>query len=193
MRVYQKSLAEHIKSTRCSGCKYCDPKAIENAESYFRNALPPVEGSDPALEFETSDIFIKEYFRRLREDVLEPLPVVFGNPEDFCTPNIQAMLRRRVFITANGRLGLGPRRMRAGDRIAIISGGSMPFVVRDLSPVTFVRSPDGNANVFHRRYNLIGPSYVHGLMKGEGVPMDIILEGSEVKSYNYKWSIIDLV
>ncbi|PMD37540.1 HET-domain-containing protein [Hyaloscypha variabilis F] len=58
---------------------------------------------------------------------------------------------RKMFKTKNGYIGLGPREMRAGDRIALFSGGSMPLVMRT----------KGTA------LELIGDCYVHGIMYSE--------------------------
>jgi hypothetical protein len=48
-------------------------------------------------------------------------------------------------------MGVGPRCSRTGDRIALIAGLKLPFVIREAGD----------------RYNLIGPAYIHGIMKGE--------------------------
>lgn len=37
---------------------------------------------------------------------------------------------RRVFVTRDGRLGLGPQAMRPGDKIIVLFGGQLPYVVR---------------------------------------------------------------
>ena len=39
---------------------------------------------------------------------------------------------RRAFRTAGGRVGIGPRAMRAGDEVVALFGGRMPFVVRHM-------------------------------------------------------------
>ncbi|KAE9375079.1 hypothetical protein N431DRAFT_465288 [Stipitochalara longipes BDJ] len=38
---------------------------------------------------------------------------------------------RRLFITANGFLGIGPAEIEVGDRVSILFGGNVPFIVRD--------------------------------------------------------------
>ena len=58
---------------------------------------------------------------------------------------------RRLVRTAKGYLGLVPREARTGDMIAILKGGRVPFVLR---------SRGGS-------WQLIGASYVHGVMHGE--------------------------
>lgn len=58
---------------------------------------------------------------------------------------------RRIARTGKGYIGLTPRYTQSGDWIAIFKGGKMPLVIR----------PGG------RNWQLIGESYVHGIMKGE--------------------------
>ncbi|KAL1607978.1 Folylpolyglutamate synthetase [Paraconiothyrium brasiliense] len=60
---------------------------------------------------------------------------------------------RRFFVTQTGYLGLGPDSVEAGDEVYIISGASIPFVLR----------PTGGS----RSYKIIGETYVHGIMDGE--------------------------
>ncbi|CAN9387865.1 unnamed protein product [Alternaria alternata] len=71
---------------------------------------------------------------------------------------------RRFFITAAGRLGLGPRCMQPEDIVVILRGGDMPFILREKA--------DG--------YWFIGAAYVHGIMHGEAVESDRSRGGSEV-------------
>ena len=61
---------------------------------------------------------------------------------------------RKFFTTENGRVGLGPQKMEAGDVVCILKCVRVPFVLRkhELEPQT---------------YYLIGEAYVHGLMRGE--------------------------
>lgn len=48
-------------------------------------------------------------------------------------------------------MGVGPRHYTPGDRIALIAGEELPFIVREAGD----------------KYNLIGPAYIHGVMRGE--------------------------
>ena len=61
---------------------------------------------------------------------------------------------RRLFLTSDGWVGLGPGSMMSGDKIVILFGCRIPFVLRP-------SSQDEN------RYILLGDAYVHGLMDGE--------------------------
>lgn len=59
----------------------------------------------------------------------------------------------RFVVTKRGYIGVVPGLSRAGDVIAIMKGGRVPFVVRGSE----------------ERWRLIGECYVHGIMKGEGL------------------------
>jgi hypothetical protein len=61
---------------------------------------------------------------------------------------------RYVFQTSNRYLGLGPPLMQEGDLICILSGCSVPFILR----------------VEGSHYLLVGPCFVMGIMDGEAVP-----------------------
>lgn len=60
---------------------------------------------------------------------------------------------RKFFTTKKGAVGLGPRSMRPGDLVCILSGGRVPFVAR----------------AERCGFRLVGESYVHGLMEGQAV------------------------
>jgi hypothetical protein len=60
---------------------------------------------------------------------------------------------KRVVRTRTGYLALVPRAVQMGDKIAVLKGGPMPFLLR----------PSGAG------FSLIGDCYVHGIMKGEAV------------------------
>lgn len=60
---------------------------------------------------------------------------------------------RKFFTTKKGTIGLGPRSMRPGDLVCILSGCRVPFILRAEGP----------------NFRLVGESYVHGLMEGQAV------------------------
>ncbi|KAJ3529386.1 hypothetical protein NM208_g9784 [Fusarium decemcellulare] len=63
------------------------------------------------------------------------------------------LFRRSAFSTMNGWIGLGPDDMKEGDVVAILSGGDVPFVLRQCQ--------------CKNHYWLIGECYVEGIMYGE--------------------------
>jgi Heterokaryon incompatibility protein (HET) len=77
-------------------------------------------------------------------------------------------LRRRLFLTKRGYLGLGRTDTSVGDKVVLLVGGSTPFIVR--------RTPDAVVRgeiPADALYALIGDCYVHGLMDGEGMELGI--------------------
>jgi hypothetical protein len=62
------------------------------------------------------------------------------------------VLNRRMFITQNGLLGLGPRVLATDDVVCFIYGCGVPLVLR----------PTQDA-----QYRLVGEAYVHSIMDGQ--------------------------
>ena len=65
---------------------------------------------------------------------------------------------RSFFSTSNGKVGIGPDRMRQGDRICIFDGCVTPFVIRQKPGSTEL-------------YEFLGEAYVDGVMYGEALEM----------------------
>ncbi|KAJ4354369.1 uncharacterized protein N0V89_006104 [Didymosphaeria variabile] len=65
---------------------------------------------------------------------------------------------RRPFITRGGYLGLGPKDMRKGDIVVVVSGAEVPLILREV--------PEGG-------YKLVGEAYVDGVMDGEVLDMGL--------------------
>ncbi|PKS11273.1 hypothetical protein jhhlp_003035 [Lomentospora prolificans] len=59
---------------------------------------------------------------------------------------------RSFYVTESGYFGVGPRSTRVGDTVVLLSGGRMPFVIRE--------GEDGNSRI-------VGETYLHGVMDGE--------------------------
>ncbi len=69
---------------------------------------------------------------------------------------VWAMTRgNMLFSTKEERLGSASRTLNVGDEIALIQGVKSPMVLRP------VETPSG------KRYQVVGPAYVHGVMNGE--------------------------
>ncbi|KAK8118392.1 uncharacterized protein PG998_003018 [Apiospora kogelbergensis] len=60
---------------------------------------------------------------------------------------------RRFFVTDKGRIGIGPEPMAEGDRVVVLFGSRVPFVLRDVG----------------LRFKLVGECYVAGLMEGQAI------------------------
>jgi hypothetical protein len=61
---------------------------------------------------------------------------------------------RRMFVTRNGRMGMGPQSLEEGDEIWVLDGANVPFVLKRLNEETF---------------QLVGEVFVFGAMHGEAV------------------------
>jgi hypothetical protein len=70
----------------------------------------------------------------------------------------------RFVVTKNGYIGVVPNMTEVGDVIAILKGGSVPFVLK--------RSEKRDG-----AFRLVGECYVHCLMNGEGLSLPGIREG----------------
>jgi hypothetical protein len=57
------------------------------------------------------------------------------------------------FITEKGYVGVGPRCIKAGDKVCVLFGGPTPYVIRPASTTN--------------EYLYLGPAYLHGIMDGE--------------------------
>jgi hypothetical protein len=67
----------------------------------------------------------------------------------------QLIVMRRLFITREKKyLGLGSESLQIGDEVWVLQRANTPVVLRKL--------PNGH-------YMVVGPAYVHGIMKGEAV------------------------
>jgi hypothetical protein len=85
---------------------------------------------------------------KLNNDCGTPIPVD-------ARPYIEAVLLhedRRIFITVNGYVGLGPDWIEPDDKVVAFYGFNAPYVVRPASNSTFT---------------VVGEVYVHGIMDGE--------------------------
>lgn len=65
--------------------------------------------------------------------------------------------RRRFFMTDLGKMGIGDEDIKVGDMVSVLLGGLMPFILR----------PAGGGEGGVAFYQLVGQTYVHGIMDGE--------------------------
>lgn len=76
-----------------------------------------------------------------------------------------ATLGRRFVTTAKGYIGLATRESRAGDVVAILGGGAVPFILRPMPSVPAAQAVLGLTDGLF--FQVIGDAYVHGIMDGE--------------------------
>ncbi|KAF4631965.1 hypothetical protein G7Y89_g6164 [Cudoniella acicularis] len=88
---------------------------------------------------------------------------------------------RRLFISDNGFVGLGPAHLEVGDGLFVLSGANMPFILRG-------EGGEGSGGVGSSHvYRLIGEAFVEGIMGGEAVEAakkGRVIEGPVVTGVN---------
>ena len=88
----------------------------------------------------------------------------------------QATHMRRFIISNNGYMGLVPIDTQPGDKICILYGGRVPFILRETYEQVEVNG------IIHNCHILLGDSYIHGLMKGEATEM---VQKQEIKEQGF--------
>jgi hypothetical protein len=78
-------------------------------------------------------------------------PYSVSSGESFFKP-LNVATTRRLARTRDGRLALVPQDAMVGDKVAVCQGGKLPFILRSMVKHT---------------WELVGCSYVHGIMYGE--------------------------
>jgi hypothetical protein len=73
----------------------------------------------------------------------------------------EAHTKRRLFITEKGYVGIGPQTSLPGDVTALLHGGYTPFILRWVEDENITKKSELPT------FNLVGESYVHGLMDRE--------------------------
>jgi hypothetical protein len=72
---------------------------------------------------------------------------------------------RSFFITQQGYMGVGPRKLEVNDEVWVLFGSRVSFALRKLQDVAESEIRDKS----DKRYLSIGECYVHGIMKGEAL------------------------
>lgn len=75
--------------------------------------------------------------------------------------------RRKLAITEKGYIVLAPPETERGDLVCVLYGGQMPFILR--------------SGIRSEQYELIGETYVHGIMDGEALREGIKAKYFEVR------------
>jgi hypothetical protein len=108
----------------------------------------------PGSEITPTVAEIEEWSRRLRSD---PAAATYLKNEArlFEEAVSGPWSHRYLFRTQQRHIGLGPDSLQPGDCVWVLSGGRLPFILRQI---------DANDE---SRYELVGEAYVHGVMYGE--------------------------
>ncbi|KAJ9609429.1 hypothetical protein H2200_005756 [Cladophialophora chaetospira] len=120
---------------------------------------------------------------RLSQEGLSSHMELHGDASRFSEMAQRVCRSRRLFLTANGYIGLGPDVVREGDTVSILGGGDTPFLLRRSSDENVGEPPRKRLTSFLTsskqsqeseepgtdHYRLVGECYVEGMMKGEAV------------------------
>lgn len=86
--------------------------------------------------------------------------------KDFVNDVLVPLGRQRRFgITKRGLLGVVPFDCKPGDKVFVLRGGAVPFVLRPIET-------DPAAEDTNQKYQLIGDAHIRGVMYGEGLCFD---------------------
>jgi hypothetical protein len=162
-------------------CQHC---TLVNDPKFLKMVFPlaiPLKFDDPTYEMIDDDPFIAEWFARLRSDEEHPISVIESEANRYANCLARCARERAFFLTAQGRMGIGPSECKAGDRVAVLGGAGVPFVVRKRNFLEYnldSRNRDGkvmfvnDVSLLLNTFTLVGESYVHGVMDGSAVPVD---------------------
>jgi len=135
----------------------------------FSNGGPEV-GTSSRFDARADDVDFKIYM--LWWQALEKIHDSHADrrPSTFDESVFISICCRRFIITEKGYIGLAPAKTEPGDRIAVLFGGRVPYILRQ-------NQPDNSTEP--TTWTFIGDSYVHGIMDGEVIQK---LERGEVES-----------
>jgi hypothetical protein len=149
-------------------CLHCCLLNIPNV--YIELGLWKVSGSSPALVYRDTDPFIADYYQHLENG---GDAIITSDEKMHCSAHLMNILGNRAFfITRNGSMGLGPWSTKPGDRVVILSGASVPALLRRTGEPKWCLDLTDEAIPVMRKielYHVVGEAYVHGIMGGEAV------------------------
>ncbi|KAM0190669.1 hypothetical protein ACHAPI_009341 [Fusarium lateritium] len=138
-KVLMRRLIETTAAGQHRSSESNDGQIIADGLAYLRNLPLPLEGH--RMEENDSD-----------QSHLQ----VGGNPEQYVNLASNYSFSRAFIVSCTGKMGLGPSDTCVGDRICILFGGGVPYVIRK----------QGTKRV------LVGELYLEGVMNGEAIQLD---------------------
>ncbi|KAK1763393.1 hypothetical protein QBC33DRAFT_550033 [Phialemonium atrogriseum] len=121
---------------------------------WFQEMRRVHDSSDPESEWEG----LANRLSEVMDKMWEPQARGAAKLSDFTTP-FSLSHHLRIFRTSEGYLGLGSECVQPGDWVWIVPASRVPLILRASHEV---RSRE-------HRHRLVGGSYLHGFMEGEGV------------------------
>lgn len=131
---------------------------------------------------------LKAFHQTLTAGLYDHIPGNIEQTSEYLSVRDDVCMYRTIFITESGGFGLGPWNTRPGDRLAILLGCDVPFVLRSInataspaSPVPEIESLEAQ-NLYQTGFadtcKYVGQAYVHDCMVYNGdVAQDITRAG----------------
>jgi hypothetical protein len=134
---------------------------LEFKESCLKRLIQALKGK--SLE---RDILTGSERKFLRDRVKDPRPLDSTFLGGWAFSNVigTACNDRRFAVTRKGYLAMVPLLAEPGDRVCLVFGGEVPFILRKI-PLQHSRERFGERQC----YALVGESFVHGIMDEEGL------------------------
>ena len=188
--MWRTMIADHgpvdIRGTGSSRCPACleTGKSFEACLKFWlaerlSKELPGGEGyrdfmiSHRALDTLTTSLSLRDV-RSLAERLRSPIPdlaiIVEGRTtlSGFLRSYDPVAQHRRLYLTEDRQLGLGPQSADVGDEVWLVDGAQVPFILRPMASK-------------EQMFTLVGETYVHGFMNGEMLDLKGIGEEKEIK------------
>jgi hypothetical protein len=171
-----KSWTDLVHTTRNLNGSYAKSSSTTYYDAYWQtlcaSMLPPQSNLSGIIQFRTTDHSYHQHWYEVwcnANRIEVPSNTTSSNITEaeihaFSNCVIRATKIRKLFISKEeGWLGLAPMDAEVGDRIAILEGGSVPYILRQKC---------GQVN----GWEIIGDAYVHGIMDGEGWNPDELVD-----------------
>ena len=129
-------------------------KANFGADALFTSTLARLQQFQAMNDIKEPTEFIINFVAEILQggvQVAEAEPIEKGHLT-FAMLSGEVSIRRRLFRTSNGHLGLGPLSLRRPDEIWLMDGAHYPFLLRETDDDVFT---------------FVGELYLHGHMSGE--------------------------
>ena len=139
-------------------------------DMYSEHGIWKVSGTSPALAYRATDPFIADYYHHLENGSFNIL--MTDEKMHIHAHLMNVFPNRAFFITRDGCMGIGPGSTQVGDKVVILSGASVPAILRRMEDDRYGLDMTDEENPVIRGiglWSLVGEAYVHGIMGGEAV------------------------
>lgn len=154
---------EHLKATNCSHLVPSMMIAITQSNDNLSETLSEAGWIDFANVFAE----FCRYHQTISESSETPAHELKGTLEPLFDSAINVCRGRRLFLTSDGRIGLGHENLHEDDYITALFGGKYPVILRptiDGSPTNESSKADTQA-----MYRFVGLADIPGIMQGEAI------------------------